>query len=137
VAELFQDLGLTPEVTSGRLQHHAAPGIDIFQGDIFDLTARDLGPLDAVFDRAALVALPPEMRQRYAAHLASVTDRARQLLICFEYDQSLMRGPPFSVTEDEVRALYGAQYDVTMLARRILPDGLRGRQAQETVWLLG
>lgn len=55
----------------------SAPGIDIFQGDIFALDAETLGPVDAVYDRAALIALPPDMRPRYAAHVTAITGRCR------------------------------------------------------------
>ena len=53
-----------------------------------------LGPVDAIYDRAALVALPEDMRSRYAPHLyGNHRSRKPQLLICYEYDQSLEKGP--------------------------------------------
>src|SRR5699024_8207116 len=83
VAELFAELGVTPsEMQHGSLSHYQADQIDIFQGDIFELTADLLGPVDAVYDRAALVALPEGLRQQYAQHLVKITHRAPQLLLC-------------------------------------------------------
>lgn len=138
VDQLFAGLGLEPEVTeAGGLVHYRAPRIDIHVGDLFALSADVLGRVDAVYDRAALVALPAEMRARYAAHLTRITGAASQLLICFEYDQGLMNGPPFSVGEAEVRSLYARDYAPSRLERRQVPGGLkRIAEAHESVWLL-
>jgi thiopurine S-methyltransferase len=96
-----------------------------------------LGPVDAVYDRAALVALPASMRDRYIAHLTSITAKAPQLLICYEYDQSAMEGPPFSITGEEVLRYYAATYDAKLLASAEVPGGLKGKcSAKEHVWLL-
>ena len=98
VEQLFAELGVAPEITAvGPMTRYSAPSIDIFIGDIFHLSAEMLGPVDAVYDRAALVALPAPMRDRYAAHLMKITGTAPQLLIAFDYDQSVMAGPPFAV----------------------------------------
>ncbi len=120
VADLFADLGVTPAVTGG---HHAAPGLDIFCGDIFALDAATLGPIDAVYDRAALIALPPDMRADYAPHLVALTGRARQLLVTFEFDADPWDGPPFSVRPADVEALYAATYSIATLERVPLGHG--------------
>jgi thiopurine S-methyltransferase len=96
-----------------------------------------LGKVDAVYDRAALVALPDEMRKAYSAHLMALTKLAPQLLICFVYDQSAHAGPPFSICRDEVKEHYQTSYDLTMLASVAIPDGLKGKHpATEQIWLL-
>lgn len=137
VDALFADLGITLSLSAeGRLQHYASVGLDIFQGDIFDLNKKALGPVDAIYDRAALVALPSPMRDRYAAALVEQTDGAPQLLLSFEYDQALLEGPPFSVPADEIRRLYGGRYEVTLLESVAVAGGLRGHPAIETAWLL-
>lgn len=138
IRDLFSDLEITPEVrTVGPFARWSAPGIDVFVGDIFDLTTEILGPVDAVYDRAALVALPPEMRTRYAAHLRSLTQHARQLLITFAYDQSVMDGPPFSVVPEEVRKHYEAAFDIAKLSTRPIAGGLKGYcPADATAWHL-
>jgi thiopurine S-methyltransferase len=138
IQQLFTELGVTPKiVTAGKLKHYSAEGIDIFVGDIFDLTADLLGAVDAVYDRAALVALPEEMRIRYTAHLARITDKAPQLLITYEYDATLISGPPFSISIDEVKRHYAGSYNLHLLASIDTPDGLRGNAARENVWVLG
>lgn len=90
--------------------------ITLFCGDFFALTTEILGQVDAVFDRASLVALPPEMRQDYATKLTELAQSAPKLLVTLEYDQQKMDGPPFSVSEDEVKALYQANYTVEQLS---------------------
>ena len=138
IDQLFAGLGMTPDISeAGRLQRYRGPGIDILVGDIFDVDRAMLGPVDAVFDRAALVALPETMRGRYTRHLTEITNRAPQLLAGYEYDQSLMNGPPFSVTGAEIRQHYEAAYEVIGLGAEDLPEGLReAGSVRETVWHL-
>lgn len=138
VARLFAEMGVEPERRAGGPPtHYAAPGIDIHVGDILALDRATLGPVDAVYDRAALVALPEGMRARYAAHLVALTGGAPQLLVCYDYDQAQMDGPPFSVDAAQVRGFYAGDYDPVLLARGPVPGGLKGRcAAQEDVWLL-
>ena len=138
VDQLFEGLGVTPEITGlGAIEHVSAPGIDIHVGDIFGLEAGTLGPVDAVYDRAAMVALPAEMRIRYAAHMTVLTGCAPQFLITFDYDQSIMSGPPFSVPEAEVRAQYADAYQVDEITRAPVDGGLKGlAPATEIAWHL-
>ena len=135
---LFAEMDLQPAISqAGPLTRFAVEDVDIYCGDILELTGRELGQIDAVYDRAALVALPAAMRQRYADHLAAITGRARQLLVAYEYDQSLQDGPPFAVGADEVRRLYGRHYEPALLASTEVAGGLRGKcPATEHVWLL-
>ena len=74
---------------------------------------------------------------RYSAYLMELTGRAPQFLLCFEYDQREMDGPPFSVTGDEVRRHYGEHYDVQLIASREVDGGLKGIcAATEIAWSL-
>jgi thiopurine S-methyltransferase len=138
VQQLFHELGMAPVITAeGAGRRYGVAGVDIFVGDLFALSAEALGVVDAVYDRAALVALPPALRERYAAHLDTLTSAAPQLLLTFVYDQSQMSGPPFSVGRDEVRRHYSNRHDVTLSASHEVVGGLRGQcPASEDVWLL-
>lgn len=138
IEDLFASLQLTPSITTfGDLVLYSAPNIDIFVGDIFSLTPRLLGKVDAVYDRAALVALPKDMRQQYTAHLMALTLTAPQLLICFEYDQAIHAGPPFSVQADEIKQHYAHAYELERLESLEMAEGLKGKYpATEQVWLL-
>ena len=138
VKQLFSELGVEPEISEvGKVKRYSATNIDIFVGDIFHLSSGILGSVDAVYDRAALVALPREMRNRYAAHLKELTGKAPQLLICYEYDQALMEGPPFSIRNEEVKQHYRGSYALTLLESADVSGGLKGKcAAKENVWLL-
>ena len=138
VQQLFAELGVTPTITRvGALDRYSTDTIDIFVGDFFDLDAELLGPVDATYDRAALVALPEAMRPRYTAHLTALTRHAPQLLICFEYDPSQHQGPPFSISGDEVHRHYSAAFSISQLDNVDVKGGLKGTcPATESVWRL-
>lgn len=137
VEQLFDELGVVPRITpAGPLERFEADGLSIFVGNIFDLDRASLGAVDAVYDRVALVALPEDMRVRYAAHLVAVTASAPQLVVAYEYDPSCTAGPPFPVTEAEIRRHYEPGHRLTRLERHEVEGGLRGCPAQESVWLV-
>ncbi len=138
VTQLFAGLSMEPTISdSGTVKRYRGKQIDIFVGNIFDLSRERLGPIDAVYDRAALVALPAEMRADYTAHLTAITDKAPQLLICYEYDQAAMDGPPFSVSGAEIHRHYAASHRLTLLESRDIPGGLKGKcPARESTWVL-
>lgn len=133
VRDLFEELEQKPQTTcEGPLTRHRAPSLDILVGDFFSLTREILGPVNAVYDRAALIALPQPTRVEYTQHLRSITDGASQLLITVEYDHSLMEGPPFSIEPAEVQKHYPG---ATHLETREIPGGLKGKvAASETAW---
>lgn len=108
VEAFFAENGLVAtQRPQGSLTLWESKGIKIFRGDFFDITADDVAGVGAVYDRASLIALPPALRQRYAAHLRAILpDKMKVLLVTMDYPQSEMDGPPFAVTEHEVAALY-------------------------------
>ena len=80
ITQLFAELGvMSNRSVVGEVKHYSAKDIDIFVGDIFTVSSKTLGLVDAVYDRAALVALPEEMRHRYTAHLMEITHQAQRL----------------------------------------------------------
>ncbi|GAB3749513.1 thiopurine S-methyltransferase [Lysobacter olei] len=120
VEQFFGENDLPYTITQSPYGRHYRSGeIELVCGDAFALDTRLLEECDAVFDRAALIALPPAMRERYATELyGKLPGRCRGLLITLEYPQHEMPGPPFSVPEDEVRRLYGKRWTVDLLERR-------------------
>lgn len=120
VAQFFAEHGLTPDVHRSRLgAHYRAGAIELIAGDVFALDANDLADCAGVFDRAALIALPPALRVRYArGPYAALPAGCRGLLVTIEYPQDEKAGPPFSVPEAEVRSLYGDDWHVDVLERR-------------------
>ena len=103
---------------SGVFQSYDANGVTILCGDFFELRPLDLSDVAGVFDRGSLVALPEEMRRRYAEHLLTVLPLGAQiLLLTIEYDQSVASGPPFAVHPNEVTALFGGRCAIELLER--------------------
>jgi thiopurine S-methyltransferase len=114
VKDFFDEADCEPAL---RTQHgftvHAAGNIELYCGDFFALERAAIPAVDAVYDRAALVALPPDMRPEYVRHLMRITrPGTRSLLITLDYPDHEMKGPPFAVTAAEVSTLYGAHHDV-------------------------
>jgi len=84
------------------LQHG---NVTILVGDFFAARPEGLDYFDAVYDRAAMIALPAELRARYTAHLKTLlAPKAKLLLVTLFYDAE--GGPPFSVSPEEVRSAY-------------------------------
>ncbi len=90
--------------------------VDIIRGDFFALKKEYLSDISVVYDRAALVALPCEMREKYVKKLLTlIPENVRMLLLTLDYDENEKQGPPFSVTEEEVHHLYGNDFDIELL----------------------
>lgn len=108
VEDFFAEHHLEPECFDhGAFKCYRSEGIELWCGDVFQLTAADVAGCAALYDRAALIALPPEMRRRYAEHLSAILPGdCRGLLVTMDYDQSQLDGPPFAVPDAEVRALF-------------------------------
>jgi len=71
----------------------------------------------AIYDRAALIAMPENLRVAYSQHLNNICPHQSRLLITLEYEQSQMDGPPFSVLENELDVEYAKQFNKTCLQR--------------------
>ncbi|MDN5869848.1 MAG: thiopurine S-methyltransferase [Nitrococcus sp.] len=113
-----------------------ASGIDLLVGDIFDLEADTARSVEAVYDRASLVALPSTMRVSYAEHLADLLrPGTRVLLIAFEYDQNQMQGPPFAVLEAEMHDLYADTFEVEVLGAADVLDNYPRFRERGLSWL--
>jgi thiopurine S-methyltransferase len=132
VAQFFESQGVKPsmeEAADGI--HHLAGPIELVQGDVFALDADAVASCMAVFDRAAIIALPPEMRARYVREVyGKLPSGCRGLLITLEYPQQEKAGPPFSVVEDEVRALFEGDWRVVLLERRDILEQQPNFQAE-------
>lgn len=136
VRAFFAEHGLTPEVSeegpllryraaqgAGAAKNFPAESITIWVGDFFDTTPAALGEPSAFYDRAALVALPAEVRPRYVAHLRALCrpgagssrradEPVRGLVLTYEYDPASFEGPPFAIPEEALRSLHaGAEVE--------------------------
>ncbi len=126
VSGFFDEHRLHPERTPrGPFECARAKGVELLCGDFFELRQEHIGPVRAVWDRAALIAMPPELRPRYVQHLLRLVPSDSPILLAtMEYPQEQMSGPPFSVPEAEVRALYGDRYRI----HRLHQEDILGRQ---------
>lgn len=130
VRAFFDENDLTPQIrdTDG-FRLWQAGEITLMEGDYFDLMPDELGPVDAVFDRASLIALPPAMRPGYARQLQRLAPTCPVLLVTLDYDQDEMDGPPFAVSAGEVERLYAASHRVSPLdVLDVLAENARFRE---------
>lgn len=111
-------------------------GIAIACGDYFEFTDTQF---DALYDRAALSAISPKIRPRYARHTKSLLNPgAVQLLVTLEFDDSLTEGPPYPVFRDEVLAYWPnlrrvtSRDDIANAPQKYLEAGLE--EMVEVAW---
>jgi thiopurine S-methyltransferase len=107
----------------------------LWQGDFFSLPASAVHDGQLIYDRAALIALPPEMRKCYVQKLRQLFPHGHLLLISLEYPEHEKQGPPFAVSAAEVKQLYDfAQIQLTGI-RNLTGQGF-ARRKFETSQLL-
>jgi len=111
--------------------------ITLWVADIFALTAKDIGIINAVYDKAALIALPADMRVQYSEQIRKISGKASQLLITLNYDQSKKNGPPFSINSEHLQQYYGDHYQITELTSESASIGSASDLTlTEHIWLL-
>ena len=144
-ADFFREHGLAAQVRrEGAFTVHTAGSISIWCGDFFALPDSVTRDVAAVYDRAALVALPRDLKSRYAGKLRALLPAGTPiLLVALTYREEEMDGPPFSTPPEQVQGLFAATHEIATVESR---DGLasspalrqRGvSQLIETVYLLG
>jgi thiopurine S-methyltransferase len=118
VEDYFAERNVQPLLDQrGAFKVFSHESCEIWCGDFFKLRAKDIGNCAALYDRAALIALPPEARWQYVQHLNKILPAdCRGLLITLDYEQSEVAGPPFSVPEDEVVQLLSLEWRLKMIA---------------------
>ncbi|PTC04085.1 thiopurine S-methyltransferase [Vibrio mediterranei] len=141
VRAFFAEHFYTPMVTpiNGQFELYQFDELDIYVGDYFTAPIR---PVELIYDRAALIAMPEELRALYVDNLKrSLMPGGRILLITLDYVQAEMSGPPFSVPSSEVKAYFGEEYRLTLLERDEADDNHRRikqglTRFAEEVWLI-
>ena len=99
VEAFFRENELSPITRQeNSFQLWEAGAIRLLCGDYFLLDTSQLIDIAGVYDRASLIALPPDMRKDYVRHMLDILPpTARMLLMTLEYAEGAMDGPPFSV----------------------------------------
>ena len=124
VEAFFAENRLTPEIREETgFTRWTCDRIEILCGDFFELGTADIGRIDALYDRAALIALTPAQRNRYVTSIAALLEpQTPGLLVTLDYDQQAMQGPPFAVSATEVNKLYLGGFLVEQLAHAEIID---------------
>jgi thiopurine S-methyltransferase len=123
IRDFWMETGITPETRSAPpLTFTHGDGITLIEGDFFKVTPQDLDPPDAVYDRAALIAMPPELRSAYVDHLVTLAQGAPILLVTLEYDQTQMSGPPFAVLGAEIQQRFGKTHRIDVIHSQAVID---------------
>lgn len=120
IDDFFAERGLVPAVRKvGNFVVKSAAAYELWCGDIFELPPDAVTGIAGVYDRAALVAFPPPMQERYAGTLTTLVPAdAPLLLITLDYEQARMAGPPFAVPRQQVHRLFADRNDVMEIACR-------------------
>lgn len=93
-----------------------AKNLRIYCGDIFDLTKDELKNISAIYDRAAIIALSYELRQKYVEHLTGIiTNQFKWLLLTMDYPQGQKDGPPYALNFAEIKTLFAKNFDLIQL----------------------
>jgi thiopurine S-methyltransferase len=100
--------------TSGKIQ--------LWQGDFMKFPESKAN-FHLIYDKAALVALPPKKRQPYANKLLELTQTDTKILLHhFIYPQDEMTGPPFSVSINEVNKYFSGHFSSYLLEENQIPS---------------
>ena len=107
--------------------------ITVYQGDFFNLPDSVLSECDMVFDRAALMALPADMRRAYAEKFKSDL-RAGTVVLLVTLEHSSEINPPFCLQEADVRALYADAFSIRRIGEHA--EEFRGKMATSILYQL-
>ena len=118
VKAFFDENGLVPRVCRRKNYRVWEYGrLKILCGDFFSLEQMDLGPIDVVYDRAALTALPEQVRKRYVAHMRVIVPVDCRIFLltiedgCDESEIPLLSGA-YEAVDDEIKALYAPYFEI-------------------------
>ncbi|MBS3186336.1 thiopurine S-methyltransferase [Pseudomonas vlassakiae] len=133
VEAFFREHGLEPQVTQqGVFEVWRNGDVELWCGDFFALQAEDVADCVALYDRAAVIALPPQMRAQYMALLSQALPVGAGLLVTLDYQQELLAGPPFSVADEEVRRGFANWQVEELEAQQVISDSPKFLQAGVT-----
>ena len=148
VQAFFAEQNITPTITEltsaadkSTLKRYqgqlAGQAITLWAADIFALSTIDIDAINAIYDRAALIALPANMRADYSTHIVKLSNNAPQLLITLNYDQSKKDSPPFSINHEQLHQYYSADYKIVELeSKSSTLNAASEILVTEHVWLL-
>ena len=146
VEAFFEENQITPTYSlRDSFATYLHDNLALLQGDIFQMSSKYLEdhPIQAIFDRASLIALPDKLRKNYVALLRSLGScNTKLLLVTLAYEEGMISGPPHSIPENKIFELFAFATNIELLEKQdILPEspnfqkaGLRW--AYEAVYLI-
>lgn len=106
--DFFTEQGIIPTIEKyNGIEAFKVHRQTLLHANIFDVNSETIGLVDAIYDRAALVALPPEQREAYAEHCWSLLKPGGSILL-LTYDAPVAedKGPPFPVRRGVIEQLF-------------------------------
>ncbi|WP_246534958.1 thiopurine S-methyltransferase [Methylomonas paludis] len=89
--------------------------ITILCGDYFALTKIDLGQVDLIYDRAALTALPEDIRSLYVAQLRLIVpEQVKVFLLTAEDHEEVISFADVSSIAAEIAVLYANDFEIEL-----------------------
>ena len=126
ITDFLKERNLSPEITylEKNARCYQTKEFKLYHQDIFDFKS---SPLLNIYDRGSLIALPSEIRAKYAQKIIELTTSGSEiLLITLSYDQNIASGPPFSVPPSLVEELYANHFTIKNLQNSTV-DSLNSR----------
>lgn len=125
IEQFFDEHKLNPIITkNGQFTTYKSGNIIYICGDIFALEADFFHMFQACYDRAALIALPDDMRRQYVQHVyGNLPTNCKTMLLTIDYKQSEMQGPPFAISNDAVNKLFADSHSIVTLDHRDILKG--------------
>ncbi|MDC0610326.1 thiopurine S-methyltransferase [Vibrio sp.] len=131
VRAFFEENNLKPKKTRcGNFTVWRHGHIRIFCGDIFVLKSTDIGKIDAIYDRAALSALPETIRKLYVTTLLSFMPFLKPMLLLTTEDADPLRTTHSqALIDSEISDLYSPHFAIEVW----YGDSYQANQVHETV----
>ncbi|XP_055451140.1 thiopurine S-methyltransferase isoform X2 [Psammomys obesus] len=104
------------EIAGAKVFKSSSGNISLYCCNIFDLPRANIGKFDRIWDRGALVAINPGDRDRYADFMLSTLRKGFHYLVAvLSYDPTKHAGPPFYVSDAELKRLFGTKCSICCL----------------------
>ena len=140
----FQENGISyRQISQGSSTLYQGGNVSILNADFLTIERSHVGEIGAVYDRAALIALPSDMRMQYTQQMIRLVRSCAKsqgfkfLQIILERTPTDPQGPPFSVTQKELETLYGGFFDIRFLHREDAGKGaIACTKREESAYLL-
>jgi thiopurine S-methyltransferase len=133
IDDFYQEQAITPGNSS----------ITLLQRDFFEVRPEEVGDIDVVYDRAALIAIHPSLRPDYIKKLRELAPNGTYCITTLSYPEELgFSGPPFSVGKADMDFLFGGgegedageggEYEVTCVADELVEDVPPALKSEQT-----